>query len=169
MPDTSPAALFEAQHRRIDAHMQAHLLHLIAGDFAAAYERLQRWQRAIERHIHIENTRLLPHLPEGARWAARVYLLEHERIVLLAQEYAERLQAMAARPPRSLRARHGATLELLDAVHALRHVLEHHHEREHMALAVELPQTLQHTVWGQGRRLRGNLDPAAASKAPYPL
>ena len=42
-----------------------------------------------------------------------------------------------------------ASLYLLDAIHALRHVIEHHHEREHTALASELPLELQARVWAQ--------------------
>jgi len=38
-------------------------------------------------------------------------------------------------------------LLLLDAAHALRHVLEHHHEREEMALAHELPLDVQQAAW----------------------
>ena len=44
-------------------------------------------------------------------------------------------------------ARRAAVLGLLDAAHALRHVLEHHHEREHQALAHELPESLQAAAW----------------------
>jgi hypothetical protein len=84
------------------------------------------------------------------RAAARLYLLEHERITLLADEYAERLDALLARPPRSQRARRQAVLALLDAAHALRHLIEHHHQREEMALAHELPAALQQAAWGDG-------------------
>ena len=38
-------------------------------------------------------------------------------------------------------------LVLIDAAHALRHVLEHHHEREHSALAHEIPLELQEAAW----------------------
>ena len=62
-------------------------------------------------------------MPEGARWAARVYLLEHDRIALLAEEYLERVQKVANHPLPDETARRSAVLMLLDAAHALRHVL----------------------------------------------
>ncbi|RKJ95570.1 hypothetical protein [Alicycliphilus denitrificans] len=148
MATTHSPAYFEDQHERLDAQLQAHLLDVVGADFGAALERLQRWRADLARHIEIENTRLLPHVPQGARWAARVYLLEHERIALLADEYAQRVQAAAAHPPRDEAARRRAVLQLLDSAHALRHVLEHHHEREHQGLARELPLDLQAAVWG---------------------
>ena len=148
---TGSPAYFERQHEWLDAQLHAHLLDVAGADFGAALQRLQRWRQHLDRHIEIENTRLLPHVPEGARWAARVYLLEHERIALLADEYLERVQAVVRHPPQDEQARRRAVLMLLDAAHALRHVLEHHHEREHVALAHELPLDLQRAAWeGEG-------------------
>ena len=151
MATPPPPAYFEAQHERLDAQLHAHLLDVVGADFPAALTRLQAWRADLAQHIEIENTRLLPHVPEGARWPARVYLLEHERIALLADEYEQRVQAVIAQPPRDEQARRRAVLILLDAAHALRHVLEHHHEREHQGLAHELPLELQRAVWaGEG-------------------
>ena len=91
-------------------------------------------------------------------------MLEHERIALLAEEYLAKVQACASQPPRSERARRQAVLALLDAAHALRHVLEHHHERENMALAQELPLALQQAAWLPARRST----PCAQSPCPPP-
>ena len=68
-------------------------------------------------------------------------------LALLADEYLLKVRAMAQQPPQGERARRAAVLGLLDAAHALRHVLEHHHEREHQALAHELPESLQAAAW----------------------
>lgn len=141
-------AYFEREHQRLDAELHAHLLELIGADFCAALTRLQRWRAQLARHIAIEEAELLPHVPEGARWAARVYRLEHERIALLAQEYEEKLRHTAAHPPQGPQATREAVLALLDAAHALRHVIEHHHEREEKALAEELAPALQAAAWG---------------------
>lgn len=150
MPPADPAS-FAYQHHRLDAQLRAHLLDIVGADFAGALQRLQRWHRALERHIDIEDTRLLPHVPEGARWNARLYRVEHDRIRLLADEYLQKVRAAAARPPRSTRAQRSAVLVLLDAAHSLRHLLEHHHEREEMALAHELPAALQQAAWSRAR------------------
>lgn len=142
-------AHFEREHQRLDALLRAHLLDLVGGTFGRARQRLACWRRELAQHIEIENNHLLPHVPEGARWDARLYRLEHDRIVLLADEYAARVAAVAANPPVSAAARREAALALLDAAHALRHLLEHHHQREEMALAQELPQKLQKAAWQQ--------------------
>ena len=147
MTKTEHPAYFEQQHERLDAQLRAHLLDVVGGDFAGALQRLQQWRRVLDRHTELENDRLLPPVPEGARWAARVYLLEHERIALLADEYQQRVQAVINHPPQDEQARRRAVLVLLDAAHALRHVLEHHNEREHIALAQELPLELQKAAW----------------------
>lgn len=142
---------FERQHAWLDAQLHAHLLDVAGGDFGGALQRLQQWWGHLQRHIAVENTRLLPHVPEGARWAARVYRLEHDRIAALAQDYLQRVQQVARHPPQDEPGRRHAVLMLLDAAHTLRHLLEHHHEREHAALAHELPQDLQQAAWdGEG-------------------
>ncbi|WHZ18073.1 MAG: hypothetical protein OJF55_000222 [Rhodanobacteraceae bacterium] len=138
---------FEREHRRLDAQLHRHLLDVAGGDFSRARLRLRRWREALTRHIDIEENRLLPHVPGDARWAARVYRLEHERIAQLADAYAARLDVVAGHPPRSERSRREAILLLLDAVHPLRHLLEHHHQREETALAKELPDALQEAAW----------------------
>ena len=71
MTKTEHPAYFEQQHERLDAQLHAHLLDVVGGDFAGALQRLQQWRRDLDRHTEIENARLLPHVPEGARWAAR--------------------------------------------------------------------------------------------------
>ena len=78
---------------------------------------------------------------------ARQVPLAHERIALLADEHLQRVQAAARQPLQGETERRRAVLALLDGVHALRHVLEHHHEREHMALAHELPLDVQRAAW----------------------
>ena len=146
----NPANYFEQEHARIGVLLHAHLLDLIGADFAGALQHFQRWQQALKHHIDIENTQLLPHIPARARWPARMYLLEHERIMLLADEYLLKLRHIAQHPPIDTTGQRRAILDLLDAIHALRHLLEHHHQREEIALANELPPELQQAVWGSG-------------------
>lgn len=139
--------LFEQEHARIGAGMQAHLLALVGADFAGALQHFDRWQQELMQHIAIEDEQLLPHLPADARWPARMYVLEHERITLLADEYRDRLEQAARQSLDDEPARRQTVLDLLDAAHALRHLLEHHNQREETALAHELPLALQQTVW----------------------
>lgn len=155
---THAPAYFEREHRRLDREFHEHLLDVAGGSFILARQHVQRWRRALARHIAIEDTRLLPHVPDGARWSARLYRLEHARITSLADAYAARVDAVSENPPRDERSRRETILALLDAAHALRHLLEHHHQREEMALATELPEALQAAAWGyrDGGHLRGH-------------
>lgn len=149
MDERSAPPYFQREHERLEEQLHAHLLDVIGGDFVQALAQLQAWRQALAQHIAVEEQQLLPHLPEGARWAARVYLLEHERIDLLAEEHTARLQAVAASPPTDALQQRRTALALIDGAHALRHVIEHHHEREHNALAMELPEALQAQVWAR--------------------
>lgn len=148
LPSGAPVApYFEQEHRRLDTQLHRHLLDVVGGNFRCARQRLRYWRQALTRHIEIEERQLLPHVPADARWAARIYHLEHLRVALLADAYAARLDALAEHPPRSEHSRREAALLLLDAVHPLRHLLEHHHQREETALAKELPDSLQEAAW----------------------
>lgn len=149
-PAVPVPAYFEREHRRLDAQLHAHLLDVAGGDFGCAQRRLQSWRQELTHHIAIEENELLPHLPGDARWGARVYQLEHERITVLAASYEARLNAVVEHPPHSVRARREAVLALLEAVHPLRHLVEHHHQREEMALANELPHALLEAAWNFG-------------------
>lgn len=141
MEDT-PASLFTHEHRKLDTQLQAHLLALVGGDLPRALRALERWWAALSRHLEIEETRLFPQIPEGARWSSRLYRREHDRIRLLAAEYMQLVNVMVSHPPIGETARRAAVLALLDAVHPLRHLLRHHSEREETALAEELPVAL---------------------------
>lgn len=153
MSTAASPTCFHDQHERLDAQLHAHLLDIVGADFFSALQRVQQWYGALQAHIAIENTLLLPHIPAGARWDERVYRLEHERIELLAQEHIARMQAVvaAAAPAQSPHQPHASQREtvlmLLDGVHALRHVLEHHHAREEQALAAQLPSALQYAAF----------------------
>ncbi|MCZ2105423.1 MAG: hemerythrin domain-containing protein [Comamonadaceae bacterium] len=141
------ARWFAREHGRLDAGLAVHLMDVIGGEWASAARRLARWRAQLAAHIRVEEDLLLPALPPGARWDARVYVLEHERIALLADEYGERFAQVLGNPPATETARRRAALGLIDGAHALRHVLEHHHQREESALAVELAPQLVQRVW----------------------
>lgn len=144
--------LFAREHHHLDALLRDHLLALVGGDLPAAQRALRRWRSALAEHIEIEETRLFPLIPEGARWSDRLYELEHRRIQALALEYAHMVRAIASHPPRSEVAQRASILALLDLAHPMRHVLEHHNQREEMALAEELPAELQAQAWQRLRR-----------------
>lgn len=86
-------------------------------------------------------------MPAGARWAARVYLLEHERIALLADEYEQRVQAVTAHPPQDELARRHAVLRLLDAARTCAMCWSTTTRARNRPAAQELPLELQQAAW----------------------
>lgn len=149
MKDAQAENAFQTAHQPLNARLRRHLLAVVAGDFPEARACFQDWLQALRVHVELEETRLFPFIPDGARWATRVYTLEHARILALARDHLRLVEQVAGNPPRNESQIRNVSLDLLDAAHALRHVLEHHHQREEQALAEELPRTLQQSVFEQ--------------------
>lgn len=97
---------------------------------------LEEYSTRLRRHIEIEQRLLLPHcdaVSASIRWQARVYRAEHERI---AQLLARNIQHLAQTRQRGMTP--AGLIALLDEERMLKHVLEHHHEREEQGLFAEL-------------------------------
>lgn len=137
--DLRPADWFEREHHRLNQRLQLHLLEIVGGHFASAQRTFDHWWEKLVLHMQTEEEQLFPRIPPDARWNARLYCLEHERIRLLATEYADLLARAAEKPPRTKQGRCVVVLALLDRAHPLRHLIQHHNEREETALAKELP------------------------------
>lgn len=93
----------------------------------------------------------------GLRWADEVYRAEHRRIMLLLERIIERVMRAG---------RHGVSapglIALLDQERSLKHLIEHHHHREEVALFNERRGTLAaDTRAALGRALAG-ATPASA-------
>ena len=102
---------------------------VITGELATARIRLDALDRLQARHIRYEEQVLLPRLPRHPRWTAAVYLAEHRKLESLLQRIRAQWHTL---PPRLDDP--AQRLAVLDALHPLRHVLEHHFEREEQAL-----------------------------------
>ncbi|HEX7368969.1 MAG TPA: hypothetical protein VF284_01635 [Rhodanobacteraceae bacterium] len=159
-----PDNLFAREHRELDRLLREHLLQLVGGDFPTAQLAFDRWWTALVEHVRVEETQLFPRIPQSARWSSRLYELEHQRIQSLAHEYAQLLLAVVIHPPQGEPARRAAVLALLDRAHPLRHVLEHHNQREETALADELPEDLQARAWERSARGRERRKRSAAQQ-----
>jgi hemerythrin-like domain-containing protein len=122
-----------AQHAHLLRLLQQERLALLAGEIAQARDLLTIMQALQETHIADEESRLLPRLPQTARWPARIYIAEHRKLVSMLADLCAALAPLAAR------VEDGATrITLLDAQMPFKHVLEHHFEREEKGLLAEI-------------------------------
>lgn len=130
-----------AQHRALDALLRAHLDAVIALDFAGALTRLALWQHAFALHLHAEDMALIPALEQvdAPRWGAHVYDAEHRHLESLVHDYTASFAAAVAVLPVGAAQRRNVALAIIDTAHVLRHVIDHHHQREEQALFLELP------------------------------
>lgn len=123
-----------AQHLALGEMFARHQESLVDRRWAEAAERLVEYERYLRGHIEFEERHLLPHCRVGRlRWAREVYLAEHRRIEQLLRKAMDGL-ALARRSEMTA----AAIIALLDGEKTLKHVVEHHHEREENGLFAEL-------------------------------
>lgn len=136
-----PVETLRAQHRALDELLRAHLDAVIALDFADALARLAAWKHAFALHLHAEDANLIPALADIAapRWVAHVYDAEHRHLEALVHDYVGRFASTVATLPGGAAWRRNVALAIIDSAHVLRHVIDHHHQREEQALFLELP------------------------------
>lgn len=135
--DTSlnPVDLLLEQHVAFGDLFARHQEALIDRRWAEAALLLDEYGARLSRHIELEERYLLPQCPTAGRvrWPAKVYSAEHRRIEQLLKQARERL---------ARERQHGITnaalISLLDSERTLKHLVEHHHEREEQALLCEL-------------------------------
>lgn len=132
-------------HHEIDEfillHQEALLLQNL--DLAKAFYALFR--SVIESHIQTENTLLFPlferycasqSVDQKPRWPIMLYQKEHEKLVDMLNKSKAMLDKLAEYEEGSAQRR--AILVVLEYQKALKNVVEHHEEREEMALLPEL-------------------------------
>lgn len=121
------------QHSQMLDLLQAERLAILDGDVARARALLARLDELQHAHLVDEESRLIPSLPESARWHARIYVAEHRKLCTMMIELRAGLDALPA-----YLADGGARLAVLDSQIPFKHVLEHHLEREEKGLFVEV-------------------------------
>lgn len=127
--------LIQSYHVFIDEFLLLHQEALVAMDFQLADKIWQLFSDLLRSHIEAENTRLFPlaeRLCTQARWPVSLYLHEHNKIISLQHEVAARLQTLYAKPSRR------GVVMMLDYQRSFKNVIEHHEEREEIALLKEL-------------------------------
>ncbi len=133
--DTDPVERLLGQHIALGDLFARHQEALVERRWADAARLLEEYEQSLRSHIDLEERQLLPRCGARgeARWPRAVYQAEHRRIEQLLRKAAERLRHAQGSGISSRR-----LIWLLDEERTLKHLLEHHHEREEKALFVEL-------------------------------
>lgn len=129
------------EHKAVTNLFRRHQETLLARDWARAARLLACYQKRLATHIRLEDELLLPYANTAGdrklRWDAHVYMVEHRKLLELTCELDNKLATARRRgiTPAML-------IDLLDEEMTLKHVFEHHHEREEKGLFEELPMYL---------------------------
>ena len=131
---------WHADHAALETQLLAVLDALIALRPARAAAAFARFAALLDAHLFAEESELLPRLAAlpAPRWAPALYLAEHAKLRQLCARYTKTLAGAEARTPATAALRRRQALDLIDALHPLRHVLEHHQQREEQGLLAEL-------------------------------
>lgn len=132
MLEFDPLAALSDEHAVLTQLFARHQEALVTRAWARAARLLDSYQKRLLHHIRLEECYLLPYCApqkHERQWSAQVYALEHRRIEELLQRQITRLAKAR---------RHGVSttrlIALLDEEKTLKHLVEHHHQREEMAL-----------------------------------
>lgn len=140
MLSPDPLTTLSQEHGMLTRMFALHQQTLVTRAWARAAHLLEHYQQRLRRHIELEERYLLPYCADTkthGRWPARVYTLEHRRLEELLDKASTRLAIARRRGVQP-----AALIMLLDQEHALKHMLEHHHQREDQALFIELRDAL---------------------------
>lgn len=132
-------ASFEDFHRDMEQLFAFHQEALVCGDFGLAARYLALYRSALRLHIQQEDALVLPRYRAfEARypWPARVYDGEHRKLERHLGRCVTRFATLCRAP--SL----GGVIDLLDAEKSLKHLSEHHHQREEESLFPALHENL---------------------------
>ena len=154
-----PFVWLAREHASLNRLFGRHQEALVSRSWVRAMRLLDSYSWHLQRHIAIEEQLLLPQCQNAGakpRWYADVYCAEHRRIQLLLGKSRE---GLAHAQPRGMRAT--ALIALLDEEKTLKHLVDHHHEREETALFAELRHVLPGEVHTQLVRARNDAPSAS--------
>ena len=123
------------EHAAMRQALHAACCAVIAGEVEVARSQLDSLAALQAAHIRYEEDVLLPRLPPQPRWRAGVYRAEHRKLETLLRHIRAQWRMLPSRVEDP-----GQRLALLDALHPLRHVAEHHFAREEQALFSEITE-----------------------------
>lgn len=139
MPTHSLHSLVSRYHRHMDELILLHQEALLLQQTNLAERFLALFRAMISAHIDAENTWLLPRLDAlaEARWPALLYRKEHDKILDMLTNVDAKMRLLEGKTAQDYRR---TVLALLDYERAFKNVVEHHEEREEMAMLRELDQ-----------------------------
>jgi hemerythrin-like domain-containing protein len=137
--DVDPLDLLLEQHDTLVDLFASHQEALLDRRWTEAAGLLEEYDRRLRRHMRVEEEHLLSRCEhaQAVRWPAKVYRAEHRRIEQLMERAAEHLTNAQRREITP-----AVLLSLLDEERTLKHLVEHHHEREEKGLFGELRREL---------------------------
>ncbi|MEZ5511886.1 MAG: hypothetical protein R3F47_18685 [Gammaproteobacteria bacterium] len=132
-------SLVSRYHRHMDELILLHQEALLLQQTDLAARFLALFRAMISAHIDAENAWLLPRLDAlaEARWPALLYRKEHDKILDMLGNVDARMRVLEGKTAQDYRR---AVLALLDYERAFKNVIEHHEEREEVAMLRELDQ-----------------------------
>lgn len=142
MSGYSLLALTADYHETIDALFVLHQECLLEHAIPQAKLVLTHFEEALHAHLDAENRWLIPcyeSLQGNKRWPASLYRKEHDKLLQMLEKVHLYLDLVAGKTSRHYRL---AMLDLLDYERSFRHVLEHHEEREELAMLKDLDERL---------------------------
>ena len=148
-------------HRDLESLLAAHQAALLDRDLKSARDRLDRFRAALVSHIEDEERWILPayeELPHTTESYSKLYRGEHRKLLAIATEIGERLDALTDDPSAA------EVISLLDRECFFKDLMSHHDVREqndlYPVLDKALPPAARDEIWS---RLHGD---DAASPPP---
>lgn len=140
MLNIDPITVLSNEHVELTHLFTRHQEALVTRSWARAARLLDYYQKRLQYHIGLEERYLLPYCAEekaDGHWQAHVYIAEHRRLEELLRKTSTRLAVARRRGVSS-----AALIALMDEEKTLKHVAQHHHQREDMALFEGLRESL---------------------------
>jgi len=125
------------QHQQLDDYFLQHQVTLIDKQVEQSMVWFGQFTELLAQHLLLEEQTVFPklsHISE-ALWPASLYLKEHDKLRELAKRSQDKLQELANIDSEQLSL---AILKQLEYEHKLKHVLEHHQQREEQGVFAEL-------------------------------
>lgn len=131
-------SIIDNDHQRLGQILRDCQVAIVDKRPSLALQLFRQLAESQRQHIRFENEQLLSLLAkvDAPRWQALVYQKEHDKVEKLLASYEQVLVAL----PETLSSEQ--VIDALDQMHALKHVLEHHEQREEKGLLPELDRIL---------------------------